>query len=146
MNKDFQQGFSTRHTPHRNDPHSNDLNTDFPLRIGSVAGDYYPGAIPVHMADKTVLAMKVASETGGVGVMHAVPHTLAAVVYSDKDKRTAWEMAFRVSKRAMEQANETVEKPPNYSGINMFVELDSLQELDVKGSTNKVFRILNFSY
>ena len=101
LNKDFQQGFSTRHTPHRNDPHSNDLNTDFPLRIGSVAGDSYPGAIPVDSADKTVLAMKVASETGEVRVMHAVPHTLAAVMYSDKDKRTDWEMAFRVSKRAM---------------------------------------------
>ena len=62
LNKDFQQGFSTRHTPHRNDPHSNDLNKHFPLRIGSVAGDSYPGAIPVHMADKTVLAMKVASD------------------------------------------------------------------------------------
>ena len=61
MNKDFQQGFSTRHTPHRNDPHSNDLNTDFPLRIGSVAGDSYPGVIPMDSADKTVLAMKVAS-------------------------------------------------------------------------------------
>ena len=62
MNKDFQQGFSTRHTPHRNDPHSNDLNTDFPLRIGSVAGDSYPGATPAAMADKTVLSMKVASD------------------------------------------------------------------------------------
>ena len=41
------------------------MNTDFPLRIGSVAGDsyqpVYPGAIPAAMADKTVLAMKVAS-------------------------------------------------------------------------------------
>ena len=74
------------------------MNTDFPLRIGSVAGDYYqpvyPGAIPAAMADKTVLSMKVASATGGVGVMHAVPHMLMAVKYdeySGKDKKTAWD-------------------------------------------------------
>ena len=46
----------------------------------------------------------------------------------------------------MQQANETFEKPANYSGINMLVELDSLQELDVKDSTIKVFRIFDFSY
>ena len=98
MNKVFQQGFPTPHTPHRNDPHRNHLNTDFPLRIGSVAGDYYqpvyPGAIPKDSADKTVLSMKVASATGGVGVMHAVPHMLMAVKYdeySGKDKKTAWD-------------------------------------------------------
>ena len=50
------------------------------------------------------------------------------------------------SLRAMQQANETFEKPANYSGINMLVELDSLQELDVKDSTIKVFRIFDFSY
>ena len=150
MNKDFRQGFSTRHTPHRNDPHSNDLNTDFPLRIGSVAGDYYqpvyPGAIPMDSADKTVLAMKVASGTGGVGAKHSVPQLLVAVVYSGKDEKTAWDEALKTSRRAMQQANETFEKPANYSGINMLVELDSLQELDVKDSTIKVFRIFDFSY
>ena len=71
--------------------------------------------------------------------MHAVPHTLAAVVYSDKDKRTAWEMAFRVSKRAMEHANQTVGKPTSYVGINMLMELDSRQELNVKDARGKVF-------
>ena len=151
LNKDFQQGFSTRHTPHRNDPHSNDLNTDFPLRIGSVAGDYYqpvyPGAIPAAMADKTVLEMKVASGTGGVRVMHAVPHTLMALKYDQySGKENTWDFVVKTCKRAMQLANEIVEKPANYSGINMLVELDSLQELDVKDSTNKVFRIFNFSY
>ena len=139
LNKDFQQGFPTRHTPHRNDPHRNHLNTDFPLRIGSVAGDSYPGVIPMDSADKTVLAMKVASGTGGVGVKHSVPQLLVAVVYSGKDEKTAWDEALKTSRRAMQQANEIVEKPANYSGINMLVEFESRQELDVKDTRGKVF-------
>ena len=39
----------------------------------------------------------------------------------------------------MQQANEIVEKPANYSGINMLVELESRQELDVKDARGKVF-------
>ena len=35
-------------------------------RMGDFAGDYYKEALPVEMADKTVWAMKVQSETGGV--------------------------------------------------------------------------------
>ena len=57
------------------------MHEPFPLRIGDVAGDYYPGVIPAAMADKTVLSMKVASGTGEGRVMHAVPHTLVAVGY-----------------------------------------------------------------
>ena len=34
--------------------------------MGDFAGDYYKEALPVEMADKTVWAMKVQSETGGV--------------------------------------------------------------------------------
>jgi len=123
LNKDFQQGFSTRHTPHRND-----LNTDFPLRIGDVAGEYYPGAIAVHMADKTVLAMKVASETGEVRVMHAVPHTLAAVGFYKGDD--ALREAIRNSKRFMDHANQNVGKHISYLGITVLVELESRQELN----------------
>ena len=67
-------------------------------------------------------------------------------MYSGKDEKTAWDEALKTSRRAMQQANETFEKPANYSGINMLVELDSLQELDVKDSTIKVFRIFDFSY
>ena len=115
LNKDFQQGFPTPHTPHRNDPHSNDLNTDFPLRIGSVAGDsyqpVYPGAIPMDSADKTVLAMKVASGTGGVGVKHSVQHTMAGVVYCDKDEKSAWDEALKTSKRAMEPGQTRESNP-----------------------------------
>ena len=136
MNKDFRQGFSTRHTPHRNDPHSNDLNTDFPLRIGSVAGDSYPGAIPMDSADKTVLAMKVASGTGGVGVKHAVPHTLAAVgYYKGSDDADALRKSIEMSREFLKHANHTVGKPANYHGINMLVELDSRQEMKVTTAT-----------
>ena len=71
-----------------------DLNEPFHVRIGTVAGDYYPGAIPAAMADKKVLSMKVASETGEVQVMHSVPHTLVALVYCDNDEKTAWDMAL----------------------------------------------------
>jgi hypothetical protein len=81
--------------------------------------------------------------------MHSVVHMLMAVKYdeySGKDKKTAWDELVKTCKRAMEQANEIVERPANYSGINMLVELDSLQELNVKDSNNKVFRIFNFSY
>ena len=67
-------------------------------------------------------------------------------MYSGKDEKTAWDEALKTSRRAMQQANETFEKPANYSGINMLVELESLQELDVKDSTIKVFRIFYFSY
>ena len=109
MNKDFRQGFSTRHTPHSNDPHSNDLNTDFPLRIGSVAGDSYPGVIPMDSADQTVLAMKVASGTGGVGVKHAVPHTLAAVgYYKGSDDADALRKSIEMSREFLKHANHTV--------------------------------------
>ena len=111
MNKVFQQGFPTPHTPHRNDPHSNDLNTDFPLRIGSVAGDYHPGATPMDSADKTVLSMKAATEMGEVRGMHAVPHTLAGVVYCDKDEKSAWDEALKTSKRAMEPGQTRESNP-----------------------------------
>ena len=90
------------------------------------------------MADKPVLSMKAASATGDVRVMHSVPHTMAAVVYSGKDENP-WDEAVKMSRRAWQQANETVEKPANYSGINMLVELDSLQELKVKDARGKVF-------
>ena len=116
------------------------MNTDFPLRIGDVAGEYYPGAIAVHMADKTVLAMKVASATGEVRVMHAVPHTMVAVGLYKGD--FALRDSIGHSKKFMARANEvaqTGEKPANYLGINMLVELESLQELDVKDARGKVF-------
>ena len=87
------------------------MNTDFPLRIGDVAGEYYPGAIAVHMADKTVLAMKVATEMGEVRGMHAVPHTLAGVVYCDKDEKSAWDEALKTSKRAMEPGQTRESNP-----------------------------------
>ena len=121
------------------------MHTDFPLRIGSVAGDsyqpVYPGAIPAAMADKTVLSMKVASETGGVGAKHSVPHTLMTVKYdqySGKDENV-WDEVVKTCKRAMQRANEIVEKSTNYSGINMLVEFESRQELDVKDTRGKVF-------
>ena len=65
------------------------VHEPFPLRIGAFAGDSNKEALPVDMANRTVLAMKAASGTGGVRVMHVVPHTLAAVVYSGKDEKTA---------------------------------------------------------
>ena len=130
------------HTPHRNDPHRNDLNTDFPLRIGSVAGDSYPGAIPMDSADKTVLAMKVASATGGVGVKHAVPHTLVAVGVHNGEN--ALKKAIARSKECMDHADhvqQSGEKPVKYNGIDMLVDLDSLQELEVVTSApGKVFQ------
>jgi len=117
------------------------LNEPFQLRIGDFASDYYPDALPVDMADKTVLSMKVASETGEVCVMHSVPHTLAAVYFGGKEEKIAWDESLKTSKRAMQQANETVEKPFNYSGINMLVELESRQELQFVDARLKVFQI-----
>ena len=64
------------------------LNQPFPVRIGDVAGDYYPGAIPAAMAEKTVLSMKVATATGEVEVMHGVAQTLVAVGHYTGDP--AW--------------------------------------------------------
>ena len=85
------------------------LHEQFPLRIGDVAGDYYPGVIPAAMADKTVLSMKVASGTGEVRVMHAVPHLLAAVgLYKGDD---AFKEAIGHAKRSMNHVNQTVGKP-----------------------------------
>ena len=43
------------------------LHEPFPLRIGAFAGDSNKEALAQEMADKTVLSMKVASGTGGVG-------------------------------------------------------------------------------
>ena len=100
-------------------------------------GLHEPFPLPVDMADKTVLAMKVASETGGVGVMHAVPHTLAAVGFYNGDD--ALREAIRNSKIFMDHANQTVGKPASYLGINMLMELESRQELDVKDARGKVF-------
>ena len=74
--------------------------------------------------------------------MHGVPHTLAALVYCDKDEKSAWDMALKTSKRAIEQANDvaqTGEKPANYLNSNMLVELDSLRELDIIDVRGKVF-------
>ena len=39
----------------------------------------------------------------------------------------------------MDHAKQTVDKPANYLGINMLVELESRQELDVKDARGKVF-------
>ena len=118
---------------------SYDLNQPFPVRLGAIAGDYYPGVIPAAMADKTVLAMKVASGTGEVRVMHSVPQTLVAVgVYKGDD---ALKEAIRNSKRFMDHANQTVGKPESYLGINMLVELESRQEIQVPtGAPGKVFQ------
>ena len=121
-----------------------DLNEPFHVRIGAVAGSYYPRKIPAAMADKKLLSMKVKTETGEVEVVHGVPHTLAALVYCDKDEKSAWDMGLKMSKKAMEQANkvaQTGEKPANYLNSNMLVELDSLQELCLKDQNNQVFRI-----
>ena len=88
------------------------------------------------MADKTVLAMKVASERGGVGVMHAVPHTLAAVgYYKGDDDAYALKKSIEMSREFLKHANQTVGKPANYHGINMLVELDSRQEMKVTTAT-----------
>ena len=91
----------------------------------------------MEMADKTVLAMKVASGTGDLRVMHAVPHTLVAVGFYNGDD--ALKEAIKNAKRFMERANQTVGKPASYLGINMLMELESRQELDVKDARGKVF-------
>ena len=119
-----------------------DLNQPFSVRIGTVAGDYYPGAIPAAMADKKVLSMKVKTATGEVRVMHSVPHTLVAVGYYKGDE--ALKEAIKNSKRFSEHANQTVGKPTSYLGINMLVELESRQELDVKDARGKVFQNVVF--
>lgn len=112
-----------------------DLNEPFHVRIGAVAGDYYPGAIPAAMADKKVLSMKVKTATGEVRVMHSVPETLVAVGYYNGVD--ALKEAIRHAKRFKDHAKQTPGKPDNY--LNMLVELDSLQELDVKDARGKVF-------
>ena len=121
---------------------SYDLNQPFPLRIGAIAGDYYPGLIPAAMADKTVLSMKVKTATGDVRVMHSVPHTLVAVGCFSGEQALKW--ATEKSKEYMDRANDvaqTGEKPTNYVGINMLVELDSRQEIKVStGARGKVFQ------
>ena len=74
--------------------------------------------------------------------MHAVPHTLAAVGYYQGE--TALRKSIEKSKDFIKRANEvaqTGEKPANYHYPNVLVDLGSLQELDVKDSNNKVFRI-----
>ena len=115
------------------------LHEPFPLRIGDVAGDYYPGVIPAAMADKTVLSMKVASGTGEVRVMHSVPETLVAVGCFNALKK-----AIARSKECMDHADhvqQSGEKPVKYNGIDMLVDLDSLQELEVVTSApGKVFQ------
>ena len=81
-------------------------------RIGDFTGDYYKEALPVEMADKTVLAMKVASETGGVVVKHSLPHTLAAVGCYNGEQGLKW--AILGSKEYMDRADlvhQTGEKP-----------------------------------
>lgn len=116
------------------------LNEPFQLRIGDFASDYYPDALSVDIADKTVLSMKVASGTGEVCVMHAVPHTLAAVGFYKGDN--ALKKSIQKCKEYMDRANEvaqTGERPANYLGINVLVDLDSLQELDVNDARGKVF-------
>ena len=111
------------------------MSTDFPLRIGSVAGDSYPGAIPVHMADKTVLAMKVASETGEVRVMHAVPHTLVAL-----GKYNRMDNAVLHTQRFMERANNVdLANAEKFNGLDMLVGLDSRQEIKIVVH-NQVYR------
>jgi hypothetical protein len=53
--------------------------------MGDFAGDYYKEALPVEMADKTVWAMKVASETGGLHVMLSVPHLSSRLADASAD-------------------------------------------------------------
>ena len=94
------------------------------------------------MADKTVLAMKVASGTGEARVMHAVPHTLVAVGCFSGEQPLKW--AIEKSKDYMDRANDvaqTGEKPAKYNGIHMLVDLDSRQEINVPtGARGKVFQ------
>ena len=116
------------------------MNEPFHVRIGAVAGSYYPRKIPAAMADNKVLSMKVKTATGEVKVVHGVPHTLVAVGYYKGD--FALRDSIGHAKRFMDHANEvaqTGERPVNYLGINMLVELESRQELDVKDARGKVF-------
>ena len=115
-----------------------DLNEPFHVRIGAVAGSYYPRKIPAAMADNKVLSLKVKTATGEVRVMHSVPETLVAVGYYKGDD--ALREAIRNSKRFMEHANEIVGKPASYLGINMLVELESRQELKIIDARLKVFQ------
>ena len=104
-----------------------------------------PGVIPAAMADKTVLSMKAASGTGDVRVMHSVPETLVAVGHYKGDD--ALKVAIRNSKEFMQRANEvaqTGEKPANYLGINVLVELESRQEMKVIDARGKVFQNVVF--
>ena len=77
--------------------------------------------------------MKVASGTDGVRVMHAVPHTLAAVGFYNGDDalRKSKELSKEFFKRANEVA-QTGEKPANYHYPNVLVELDSLPGVECK--------------
>ena len=72
--------------------------------------------------------------------MHAVPHTLAAVGVQKGEN--ALKNCIAKSKDYMQRANEvaqTGEKPANYNGMDMLVDLESRQELDVKDARGKVF-------
>jgi hypothetical protein len=54
------------------------LNVEFPLRIRDFACDYYKESLSQEIADKTVPAMKVRSETGKIVVKLSVPQLLVA--------------------------------------------------------------------
>jgi 3-deoxy-D-manno-octulosonic acid (KDO) 8-phosphate synthase len=63
--------------------------------------------------------------------MHAVPHTLAAVGVQKGEH--ALKNSIQKCKEYMDRANNvamTGEKPASFVGINMLVDLDSLQELE----------------
>ena len=72
-----------------------------------------PGSEEPEYGIATPLALpcRVATEMGEVRGMHAVPHTLAGVVYCDKDEKSAWDEALKTSKRAMEPGQTRESNP-----------------------------------